>query len=135
MAEQYTQPPRSNSHAYRNAILISVASGFLFFLIFGMLPGLVFGFLHFLGNLKSIQSSPIDSIPAMQIRKVEKTIESTIDHEMESELSDGKDSGINEDCSSISTSTPKRGRSSMKRMLKSLKLKRISAIITSPKND
>merc|ERR1712110_538766 len=59
-------------HAYRNATLLSIISGGLFYFIFGLIPGLIFGFLHFLGNINAIKSSPINSIPAMKITTKEK---------------------------------------------------------------
>ena len=133
MSQNNPQPPPL--FAYRNAALLSIASGTLFFLIFGSIPGIVFGIIHFIGNLNSIKSSrtttPIDTIPAMKITTND-------DNNMTNDISNqdfSSESGIQDDCSSISTSTPKKSRknSNVRKMLKGLKLRRISAIVTSPK--
>ena len=54
-------------YAYKNATLLSIASGSLIFGLFGLFPGLCFAIVHFLGNVRSIKRRETDTIQAVDV--------------------------------------------------------------------
>merc|ERR1711976_396463 len=117
------------NHAYRNATVLSIVSACAFYVIFGTIPAVVFGMAHLLGSIRNIKlhesasQNTVGTIPAMKV-----TQEPQFSPFSDIDDPPVRDSGFSDECSSISTSTPNsRKKAGVKRLLKSLKLRRISS--------